>query len=487
MARNLYAISSMPRYARWWMFGLIGSVVVVMVVGAIVVVVKTRSMTAPTPAAFQRGEWQAPPQAVLTSPMRVPPISGWRTSTSNLGLPDDSAFAIADEPHPSSTPFIGTVGSNGYFLASRPVGADRQWWLVGIDVRTGKQLFPPVTIVADYVPACFLNGLEQVLCIADDVRGDATESTAWIIDTHTGNVSFNGPTKLHTTPGSGVSVEQVGIYAVANIRDEGAYGIGPHAQTTWFVPHAVVGSTRISGSAIDTAPPTLAAGSDTAVRDRMIIFSVVDGKVMTPQLGDGLTPQAAVVYPGGFAIQAVADISKHIPDRVMFFDDEGNRVGQTDVSGNLSIFSTVVPIIEGLPDSSVFGANGAGLIQFPDRELGRTAVVIGHRLYAPESEWEGPVKVRRWRQFDLTTGQEGTACRPNMSYYIANDGNVGVFETARYDVTGATTFAMDLDTCEKLWSTPVNPDSFHRLWRIDDTLVELSDDGKELHSLVAPA
>jgi len=27
----------------------------------------------------------------------------------------------------------------------------------------------------------------------------------------------------------------------------------------------------------------------------------------------------------------------------------------------------------------------------------------------------------------------------------------------------------------------------HRLWRIDDTLVELSDDGKELHSLVAPA
>jgi hypothetical protein len=74
-----------------------------------------------------------------------------------------------------------------------------------------------------------------------------------------------------------------------------------------------------------------------------------------------------------------------------------------------------------------------------------------------------------------------------MSGYVANDGRVGVFETVRYEITGATTFAMDLASCEKLWTTPVDPDSFHELWRIDNALVELSDDGKELHSLVAPA
>ena len=74
-----------------------------------------------------------------------------------------------------------------------------------------------------------------------------------------------------------------------------------------------------------------------------------------------------------------------------------------------------------------------------------------------------------------------------MSHYLANDGSIGIFETFRHEVTGATTFAMDLTTCESLWSIPVNPDSYHRLWRIGDTLVELSDDGTELHSLVTPA
>ena len=96
------------------------------------------------------------------------------------------------------------------------------------------------------------------------------------------------------------------------------------------------------------------------------------------------------------------------------------------------------------------------------------------------------MKARLWRQFDLTTGEEGTGCRANMTHYLANDGNVGIFDTARYEIDGPTTFAMDLTTCEKLWIMPYDPDSFHQIWRVDDTLVELSDDGTELHSLVAP-
>lgn len=416
--------------------------------------------------------------------MREQPIPGWRTPVTALGLPDVAIFGTADAPA-DSDPFIGSVGNHGYFLTSSPGTPDRRWWLIGLDVRTGNQLFSPVPIEAgSRFPNCFVNGPEFVLCLADAVHGYTTESTAWVVDARTGAVVFNGPTELHTTPGSGVRVAQVGIYAVAHLDDEGIYGIGPRAETTWSVPHVGVTPTRWSG---DSTPPALAAAADSAPgSDRMVVFSLVDGKTITPDLGEGRTPQTAVIYPGGFAIQAVAEIQSLTPDKLMFFDEAGNHVGEQEVSGNLSTISAVLPVIEGLPSSTVFGANGAGLAQFPDRQLGQHGRVIGHRLFAPESNWEGPVKVRKWRQFDLTTGQEGTTCRANMSGYLANDGRVGVFQTVRYEVTGATTFAMDLATCEKLWTMPVNPDSFHRLWRIGDTLVELSDDGKELHSLVAP-
>lgn len=474
-----------PRRVRWWMLGLVIATVCLAVAGGVVFTIgRSQSEGAST---FHHGDWQPPPQTVIASPMRERPIPGWHTSVEQLGLPESSIFGTSDASA-QSEPFIGYTGSNGFFLASSPDSPERRWWLVGLDVHTGKPLFPPVSIDAgSSLPKCFVNGPDFVLCLADAVRGDKTESTAWVIDAHAGAVMFNGPTELHTTPGSGVQVDQVGIYAVAQVRGEGLYGIGAHAEKTWLVPQTSMISSRISASAIDTAPPTLAASQDTTPgSDGMVVFSLVDGKVMRPDLGNGNIPGSAVVYPGGFAMEIIADAKYSTPRGVAFFDDDGNRVGETTVSGSLSPFSMSLPIVEDAPLSTVFGANGAGLVQVPDPELTQNSVLIGHRLFAPESTWEGPVKVRRWRQFDLTTGTEGNTCRANMSGYLANDGSVGIFETVRYEVTGATIFAMDLATCETLWTTPVDPDSFHRLWRIDDTLVELSDEGNELHSLAAP-
>lgn len=418
--------------------------------------------------------------------MRKPPAPGWRFALGDLGLPEYSIFARSPEHHGSSTPFVGSVANNAYFLASSPGEPDRQQWLVGLDVDTGRGLFPPVKLDAGpNFLKCFLNGPEFVLCLADDVIDGNAQGTAWVIDAHSGIVLFNGQTELHTTPGSGTAVEQVGIYAVAEMRGKGLYGVGPRAETTWFVPDATkVEPTRWSADAI---PPTLAAAHDSAKgSDRMVVFSLLDGKIITPRLGDGQSPMTAVVYPGGFAVETTTDARSSISDTVTFLDDAGVRVGETNVSGPLSDLSMTLPVVKSSPSYSIFGANAAELIQFPGDGLGPGAVLIGQRVYAPESNWEGPVKVRRWRQFDLATGMEGNTCRANMSGYLANDGSVGIFETERDEVTGATTFAMDLTTCEKLWTTPVNPDSYHRLWRIDDSLVELSDDGRELHSLVAP-
>lgn len=472
--------------AQRWIVGMLIAVAVITAVAAGVVFVTARPAGNTTPT-FHHGDWQPPPQAVLNSSMRIRPVPGWRANASSLGLPESSIIGTTDDA-PWSMPLVGFVENNGYFLASNPGLAERQHWLIGLDTQTGDPLFAPVQLdVAAPSPKCFLNGPESVLCLSDDVREGRVESTAWVIDAHTGEVVFNGPTQLHTTPGSGVNVEQAGIYAVAQIRGEGLYGIGSHAETTWLVPHTAMVSSRISASAVDTAPPTLAAAQDTTPgSDGMVVFSLVDGKVMRPDLGNGNIPGSAVVYPGGFAMEIIADSEYSTPRSVAFFDDDSNRVGETKISGSLSPFSMSLPIVEDVPVSTVFGANGAGLVQVPDQELTQNSVLIGDRLFAPESNWEGPVKVRKWRQFDLTTGEERNTCRSNMSQYLANDGSVGVFETDRNDVTGATIFAMDLTACEELWTMPVDPDSFHRLWRIGDTLVELSDDGRELHSLVAP-
>jgi hypothetical protein len=47
--------------------------------------------------------------------------------------------------------------------------------------------------------------------------------------------------------------------------------------------------------------------------------------------------------------------------------------------------------------------------------------------------------------------------------------------------------ARDLATCDTLWTIPSQPNSLGRVWRVNTTLVQLSDDGTELVSLVAPS
>lgn len=472
----------MPPNARRFMIVMAVAVAIFVVILGFVVYV-SRPSTSDSASTFHRGDWQAPPETLLSSSMRALPVPGWRTRMTDLGLPESAVFTDTNESAFHAKPFVGAVENRAYLLARSTTDSRR--WLVGLDVHSGAPLFAPVGIDSgpDFVK-CFINGPDHVLCAAEGDHGGRIEATAWVVDTRNGEMVFSGPTDLHPTPGSSATLNQVGSYAVAERRGEGLSGVGPRAETTWFIPHAKgVGPEYWNA---DTAPPLLATAQDsTKGPDHAVVFSVVDGTVITPDLG-GRIPESAVVYPQGFAILAAENRGAHARDVVVFFDNEGNRVGESDIQGALSDLSMVLPMIESAPGYTVYGANGAGLIQLPGEGLGPDSVLIGHRLYAPESRWDGPVKERQWRQFDLRTGEEGTACRPNMRGYIANDGQVGVFETSQHETTGATVFGMDLTTCEELWHTPVNWESFHRLWRIDDTLVELSDDGRELHSLVAP-
>jgi hypothetical protein len=73
-----------------------------------------------------------------------------------------------------------------------------------------------------------------------------------------------------------------------------------------------------------------------------------------------------------------------------------------------------------------------------------------------------------------------------MGAYVGSDGTTGILESGNPNI-GLVTTAMDLATCDTLWTLKSPIGSFRDVWRVNTTLVQLSDDGTELMSLVAPS
>jgi hypothetical protein len=89
-----------------------------------------------------------------------------------------------------------------------------------------------------------------------------------------------------------------------------------------------------------------------------------------------------------------------------------------------------------------------------------------------------PVKILGERHDEAETAHR-------LGGYIGSDGTVGVFADGNPNV-GRVTEAIDLATCDTLWTLTSPVGSFAQVWRVNTTLVQLSDDGTELVSLVAP-
>lgn len=70
---------------------------------------------------------------------------------------------------------------------------------------------------------------------------------------------------------------------------------------------------------------------------------------------------------------------------------------------------------------------------------------------------------------------------PSFGYH----GTALVFEVTNRNA-GLLAYARDLDTCERLWELPAPLESLDRIWRIDGTVVHMSNNGTQLNSLVAP-
>lgn len=425
---------------------------------------------------YGRWVWQ-PEQIELLPDMRQAPVTGWRTSTLDLGLPsptaNGSAPTIAASNVPSDPkPLIGASGERAYFLANSLASADPEWWLAGIDTGDGHWVFDAVLLSTGTVaPTCLLNGPDQILCVERSSEGGAT-----IIDADSGNVIYRGPTDIKANNGS-LNLRQLGPYAVATSQDKGIYGIGDRAETTWFVPGD--GSlTAVSDARVGMEGSVLSAQRSTnPQRGDSVVFSVADGRPVETDLEKGASLHDPVVYPGGFAANVQSEDRRYLG--TYFFDESGRTLAEVD--GRL-VGSTLIdlPVIAlGNSDEvTVFTPDGVRLLDVADQGLNR----VGTTLFHLEN---GTREFPEWRQYDLKTGAKGPVCDFPMHRLLGTDGSALVFETTNRQA-GRLASARDMATCADLWVLPAEPNSLQRIWRIGSNLVQLSADGTELSSLVPP-
>ncbi|WP_231643945.1 hypothetical protein [Mycolicibacterium baixiangningiae] len=403
-----------------------------------------------------------PQQVLLSASMRQEPVPGWTVTVDNLGLPAGTVVRP-----------VGNIGDRGIFLGI----TEEDWWLLGIDVTSGERSFGPLQLgsagdATDF--NCYVNGPPRVLCVRQGPDPSAP-STAWVVDTSAGKLTYDGPTDLRVAMTQGhPRLEQVGDYAVAAVTGEGVHGVGARAEVTWFVPGDGILPTQFTRPGRDTAPSTLAVQGSGKVAD--VVFSVVDGQVVDPAVSHGVQLGRAVVYPGGFGYEFVPadDFTK---DQVAFFDDTGSKLAEPSVHGKLDSGSVDIPMIAAERSREVITLDGRQLLELPPSKPATSARLIGSWFYLaadPEN--------RVWQQFDLDTGDAGKTCEGESlgAYYLASDGEVAVALGDRSPAQG-----VDLATCEVLWSIPGSaPNEAKEVWKVNTTLVQRTNE--RLFSLVAP-
>jgi hypothetical protein len=404
---------------------------------------------------------ELPKQALLTSSMRQQPVPGWTITVSQLGLPPGTVVRP-----------VGNIGDRGVFLGI----TDEGWWLLGLDVTAGQRLFGPVRLgpandATDF--NCYVNRPPMVLCVRQGPDRDVP-STAWVVDTSSGKLTFDGPTDLRVAGTQDQPrLEQIGDYAIAGVTGKGIYGVGLRGELTWFVPGNGILPSQFTRSDHDTTPSTLAVQGSGRVAD--VVFSVVDGRVVKPSVPQDVQLGQAVVYPGGFGYEYTT--AGDLTERVAFFDDTGKKLSEPEPGGKLETRSLDLPIVGSKSNNRIFTLDGRKLLELPPSVPSPDARVIGSRFYISTD-----ADHRVWQQFDLATGEAGKTCEGDSLgfQYIASDGEVAVALGDRTPARG-----VDLATCETLWSLPGSgPDEAREVWRVHKTLVQRTDD--RLFSLVSP-
>ena len=406
-----------------------------------------------------------PEQFLLDIPLRRKPVPGWTHNAVDLGM--RSGAGIRYSP-------IGNDENRGIFLAN----SAREWWVFGVDVADGSRLFEPVWLgphddaEAIMASACFLNGPTMAVCLRDDADAQR-RNHAWVIDTRTGRLVYDGATGLTWKRDVGDPyVERVGQYLVATVNGVGVYGVGQQAELTWHVP-GTGSMTFPLDDELDVAAPVVAVQS--RLRGPDVVFSLTDGAVVTPQLAPGESVQRAVAYPGGFAAELRSGSSATVG--IAFFDNDGRARSRVVGAAQLRSGSDILPVIQTDTDDRVLTIAGKPLLELSKSVLYPRTRLAGTTLLISTDE-----ERRTWRQFELGTGHEGAVCdREELGYgYIGSGEDVVVTSGSRSPAEG-----VDLATCETLWALPGSTrTSTTEVWRVHTTLVHRV--GDRLSALVAP-
>ncbi|UAK57899.1 hypothetical protein LTT02_20855 [Mycolicibacterium smegmatis] len=407
-----------------------------------------------------------PQQSLLTEPMRRQPVPGWTVEAADLGLQTKDRIRFSP---------IGNDGDRALFLAMTVQEA----WVIGIDVGSGHKLFEPVWLgnhgsaEALLATVCHLNGASMVLCLREDPLAKPP-ARAWVIDTATGELIYDGPTELRQSQTDGHPIlQRLGDHLVALVDGQGVHGIGERAELTWHV--IGTGSLTYPDDDSDVAPPDLAVQS--RLREPDVVFSVADGTVLTPAIPAGEQVRRAAVYPGGFAYELARDHSTGAG--IAFFDDKGRQTGRLDGEAKLLTGSEALPMAQLANQDQILSVTGTPLLSLPKSTLLPYTRLAGTTLLVSTDEEHSA-----WQQFDLRSGDSGVTCNNEALWYsyIGSSGDIVLTGGGRTPVLAQ---AIDLTTCETLWTLPGSTESEAKdLWRVNETLILRVNN--QLSSLVSP-
>jgi len=313
-----------------------------------------------------------------------------------------------------------------------------------------------------YEPACYQNGPAAAVCVTATDPTIGNHLVVSVLDLDRGTTTFTGPTDFNSfgtlhvgsslPSGSHPRLIRVGNYRgesrlVASVEDKGVYGVGPHADLTWFAPGNGQVLVPNDLQVTNTPPLTLAVGGPTDSDPKFRVFSVIDGTDLTPTAPPHTVLKRAIVYNGGYAYQYEEG---NTSAGVLFYDTTGQLVARQHADHYpVLLDNAAMPIILDAGTFRVYTATGRLLASIPADSAytySPSFQAIGTKLFA----WLNYSNGEHWQQRDLLTGKPQNTCAINLSDYIGSDGRIVLT-----DNDAGMMIASEMSTCHTLWKIPI--------------------------------
>lgn len=453
-----------PGRWRWWLTAVAVVVVVAVAVGGVLVWRFWRH--SPLVAEPLIG---TPKSMLVSFALDRQPVPGWRTTTADIGLPRGAGL----------TGLFASDGEKAYFQADDcggDCGHPVTGYVFGLNVRTGAKLFPPVPLPGlTLSDQCHGNGPGLAVCLGLDDNG---ASHAWTVDLDRGARIYSGPTEVKFTDATEIGEKFGTVRLVNGVGGKGIYGIGAHGERTWFVPGH--GTAVVAGQLQVNDMPSLslaAQSEDEGKPDR--VFSVIDGRDLTPTTDKGHLDEARV-FQDGFAYQYTSGAG----GGVLMYDGSGRLVSSDGADRYYLQDSAALPVLLDRKNMRflVFSIQGSLLVNIPAPDSVANFKTIGTTLFVQKpADLRNIEEQNPWQQWDLLTGKSaGPACKIDFdgTSYVGSDGQVIITKGEHIHQT----IAVDRSTCKTIWQFPDRTD----VWKVGNSLLRSDFPYDAITSLHAP-